>query len=164
MIEKEIKLDINGKDYSVIIEAFSAKEAVVRVNSRKYRVGLTDLGIEKAADEKPETTVPSAVQKRPVSVPAASVSAGAGQPALFRPKTLEDRNSILAPLPGQIQKIFIREGDAVKAGQPVMIIEAMKMENEVNAPNPGVVVDIRFREGDSVNQGEVLILLKPEDR
>ena len=51
----------------------------------------------------------------------------------------------------------------IKPGQPVMIIEAMKMENEINATRGGLIIDIRFREGDSVNQGDVIFYLKPAE-
>ena len=162
MIEKEIKLEINGKTYSVIIDEFSSTEAVVRVNGKKYQVGLSDLGIERVADIKPQP------EERPSSrgpvIPASETGTSGKEPPLFRPKTLGDNRSIVAPLPGQVVKVHIREGDTIEEGQPVMVIEAMKMENEVNATASGVVVDIRFKEGDSVNQGDVLILLRPAEQ
>ncbi len=156
MQDKEIKLEINGSEYAVIIHAFSAREAEVSVDGKKYTVGLKDLGRESVPDVSPQgLPARQAFVHKPKT--------GQKDKPMHRPKTLDDSGSIKAPLPGQIQKILIREGDSIRAGQPVMIIEAMKMENEVNASSAGIVVDIRHREGDSVNQGDTLVLLKPAE-
>ena len=56
--------------------------------------------------------------------------------------------------------VFVHEGDAVKAGQHVMMLEAMKMENNIDAPKDGVIKQIRARKGDSVMEGDVLIVLE----
>lgn len=163
MKEKELTLDINGKDYKVSIIRFTADEAEVRVNGENYVVGLKDLGIEQIADIKPQPgPAPEAAAE---TQPQAHASAGGKRlaSAVHRPKTLQNQNTITAPLPGLITKIFIKDGDVIKAGQPIMMLEAMKMENEVNATSGGMVLDIRFKEGDSVNQGDVLVLLKPAE-
>ncbi|KAA3615569.1 MAG: acetyl-CoA carboxylase biotin carboxyl carrier protein subunit [Calditrichaeota bacterium] len=97
------------------------------------------------------------------SVHATSLKKEKVKTPIHRPKSIADGKSITAPLPGLILKINISEGDIIKAGQCVMLLEAMKMENEVNAPSGGLVLDIRFKEGDSVNQGDVLILLRPTE-
>ncbi len=156
MKEKEITLEINGRDYHVKIHRFSANEAEISVNGTTYTVGLKDLGVEEVAYVKPQPA-PRGPQ---ATAPQTSLTQKP-EPALHRPKEVSDGSSIKAPLPGLLLKILVKEGDVVKAGQPVMIIEAMKMENEVNATADGMVIDIRFKEGDSVNQGDTLILLKP---
>lgn len=161
MKEKEITLDIDGKDYKVVISSFTADQAEISVNGKKYLVGLKDLGIEQVSDIKPQPLPkePGAEFHRPA---APVTDSGKRKPVpIHRPKTIDNKNTILAPLPGLITKILVREGDSIKVGQPVLIIEAMKMENEINASNPGMIINICFREGDSVNQGDVLFHLKP---
>lgn len=66
-------------------------------------------------------------------------------------------NDIKAPMPGLIHEIQIREGDTVKKGDPIMILEAMKMENVIKSPGEGVIKNIRIKKGDSVEKGQVLI-------
>ena len=61
-----------------------------------------------------------------------------------------------APMPGTILDIKVKAGAAVKAGDVVMILEAMKMENEISAPQDGTIASIDVRKGDTVNSGEVL--------
>ena len=156
MREKELLLEINGQEYKVIISEFTAAEAKVSVNGKDYTVGLRDLGIEQVAEVKP-IAPPEAIAPKPEISAKKPVAAK----PLHRPKSLAMENAIVAPLPGQLIKVFVKEGDTITAGQKVCVLEAMKMENEVNATASGMIIDIKFREGDSVNQGDVLILLKP---
>lgn len=156
MKEKELTLEINDKEYKVVIEDFTAQAAVVVVNENRYNVNLKDLGLEQAPLLKPV-----AFKHEADSVHAAPAVKSTAKKPVHRPKSLDDGKTITAPLPGLILKINIKEGDVIQPGQCVMLLEAMKMENEVNAPVGGLVLDIRFKEGDSVNQGDVLILLKP---
>ncbi len=60
-------------------------------------------------------------------------------------------------MPGKILKILVKEGDQVKTGQGLLVLEAMKMENEIPAPKDGIVKKILVKEGDTVNTGDPLI-------
>lgn len=157
MKEKEIVLDIKGKEYKVVISKFSADEAEIKVDETVYRVGLKDLGVEQVAEVKPQVA-PRGPQ---TTAPKTSAAKSGKSIPLHRPSSISDGASITAPLPGLVTKLFVQEGDVIKVGQKVLMLEAMKMENEVNATSEGMVIDIRHKEGDSVNQGDVLILLKP---
>ncbi|HYW05846.1 MAG TPA: biotin/lipoyl-containing protein [Longimicrobium sp.] len=68
--------------------------------------------------------------------------------------------TILAPMPGLVVKIEVAVGDAVKAGQGLVIVEAMKMENELKAPADGVVAKIAVKERQTVDKGAILIVLE----
>ncbi len=67
--------------------------------------------------------------------------------------------AITSPMPGRLVKLWVAEGDAVKAGQPLCVVEAMKMQNEIAAPAGGVVKSIRYRAGEQVAAGAVLLLI-----
>lgn len=67
--------------------------------------------------------------------------------------------SLLAPMPGKVVRVLCAEGDAVSAGQGVLVVEAMKMQNEVQAPREGTVSRMRVSEGQTVNAGEVLAVI-----
>ena len=67
-------------------------------------------------------------------------------------------NQVLAPMPGLILEIKVSEGSEVKKGDPVMILEAMKMENILKSPGEGIVKGIKVKKGDSVEKNQVLIL------
>ncbi len=61
---------------------------------------------------------------------------------------------------GKVTKVFVSEGDEVKKGDPLVILEAMKMENEFKAPKDGVVKAVKVKEGDVVNTGAVLVVIE----
>ncbi len=73
---------------------------------------------------------------------------------MTRPVSRDGR--IKAPIPGQIKTVLVAEGDRVEAGQPLFILEAMKMENEIHAPKAGVVSQVAVRPGQDVTRHEVL--------
>lgn len=66
-------------------------------------------------------------------------------------------NSIKAPMPGLIIELKVKDGDAVKQNDPLLILEAMKMENVIKAPGDGVVKHVKVKKGNSVEKNQVLI-------
>jgi biotin carboxyl carrier protein len=68
-------------------------------------------------------------------------------------------NRIVAPMPGKVVRVLVRAGDSVHARQPVVVIEAMKMENELRAGRDGTVSDVPARAGQSVDAGALLALI-----
>jgi biotin carboxyl carrier protein len=72
-----------------------------------------------------------------------------------------DRGQTLrAPMPGKVTHVAVQVGDAVDAGTPLLVIEAMKMENEFRASAPGTVKDVRVGAGQAVNAGDVLVVVE----
>jgi biotin carboxyl carrier protein len=68
--------------------------------------------------------------------------------------------AVSAPMPGRVVKVLVAPGDAVAARQPVIVVEAMKMENELRAPRAGTVREIRAVEGALVDAGAVLLVVE----
>src|SRR6267142_6600500 len=68
----------------------------------------------------------------------------------------EGRQQITAPMPGKVVRLLVSEGDAVEAGQGLLVVEAMKMQNEVRSPKAGRVEKLLAKEGLAVNAGDVL--------
>lgn len=67
---------------------------------------------------------------------------------------------ILAPMPGRVVRVLVGPGDEVEARQPVLVIEAMKMENELRSPRAGRVKDVAVEQGASVEAGRVLVVIE----
>ena len=67
---------------------------------------------------------------------------------------------VVAPMPGRVVKVLVKPGDVVAARQPLVVVEAMKMENELRAPRAGTVTDVRVSEGMSVDAHMVLVTLE----
>jgi biotin carboxyl carrier protein len=67
---------------------------------------------------------------------------------------------VVAPMPGKVVRVLVAAGDAVRARQPIVVVEAMKMENELRAARDGTVSDVHAREGMSVDAGALLAVIQ----
>jgi len=76
---------------------------------------------------------------------------------------LKKGGEIKAEMSGSIVKLLVNEGDVVKRGQPVLILEAMKMENEIVSPFDGVVESLNVKEGDKVQVGDLLLIVREQE-
>ncbi len=74
--------------------------------------------------------------------------------------TVSGKQAITAPMPGKVVKVLVRAGDAVREGQGVVVIEAMKMENEMRSPKDGKVVELLVSEGQAVDRGTRLAVVE----
>lgn len=71
----------------------------------------------------------------------------------------EGRQPIIAPMPGKIVRLLVAAGQAVEAGQGILVVEAMKMQNEIRSPKSGKVERLMVGEGQSVSAGETLAIV-----
>lgn len=135
---KKFKFKINGNTYEVDVLNVEGQIAELEVNGTKYNVELDK--------EVPVVKTPTIV-KRPLA-----------QPKENKPLTSEAKLSLIkAPLPGNILNVKVKEGDEVKKGDVLLIMEAMKMENNVMADVSGVVKTLKVKEGDTVLQNDLLV-------
>jgi biotin carboxyl carrier protein len=70
------------------------------------------------------------------------------------------RQNILAPMPGKVIRVLVGNGEAVEAGQGLIVVEAMKMQNEMKSPKAGTVVQVNATEGATVAVGETLLIIE----
>ena len=136
---KTYNFTIHGNKYTVQIKSYEDNIADVEVNGTPYQVEL-----EKTIT----TTTKTPKLIRPERPPEAA-------PKEIKAGTVLSK--ITAPLPGTIIKINVKEGDTVKKGDTVLIMEAMKMENDIHAEKEGTINKIMVNIGDSVLQGDLLI-------
>lgn len=128
------------------------RKFAIRVNGKSYEVEVEE--IEKS-------TAAPVVGPVPAVPPPAPKSAPASKPTTTRTIVKKGEEiTVNSPMPGTIITIEIKEGDQVKQGQVLMILEAMKMENEIPAPADGKVVSISVAEGAAVSSGDLLLVLK----
>ena len=86
-------------------------------------------------------------------------AAPAAAPKAAAPAPVAGGTPVKAPMPGTILDVKVKAGDAVKAGQCLCVLEAMKMENEIPAPKDGTVAQVVAAKGASVNAGDTLVVL-----
>ena len=129
----------------------------VTLNGRTYEVEV-EAGKAMLLDEY-EAIVPSAPAAAPVAAApvAAPVAAPAAAPAA--PAATAAGEPVVAPMPGTILKVNVQNGQAVKEGDVLCVLEAMKMENEIMAPKAGTVAQVVTSKGASVSTGDVLVVI-----
>lgn len=146
---------INGHDYQVDVNSVEGGIADVTVNGTDYKVELADAvpaPAQQAARPAPQATSTAAPAVTPQATAPAAQTATASAP--------QGKGEVVtAPLPGVILDIKVKVGDAVKAGQTVAVLEAMKMENEIEATASGTVTAVNAGKGDSVLEGAAIITI-----
>lgn len=137
---KTYKMKINGDNYSAKIKKYKGTFVMVEVNGIDYGI---ELEIEKAESVK--------LIRSQKSTPSLNVAAPKPKPQVIQP------GSVVAPIPGLILRIMVKEGDNVEAGDTILILEAMKMESEIASTASGTITKINIKEGASVQEGDSLI-------
>jgi acetyl-CoA/propionyl-CoA carboxylase biotin carboxyl carrier protein len=147
----EEKLDLSGLEVSTgapaaddAAEPRIRREVPVEVNGKRFSVTLW-------------------LPEAPVA--AAAAGSTAGRPRARRTTSATSAvggtGAIAVPMQGTIVKVLVSEGDAVESGQPVVVLEAMKMENNINADVSGTVKEIKVSPGDTVGGGDVVMVIEP---
>ena len=144
--------NVNGAQYDVTIESIQGQVAKMNVNGVLFDVEILGAPLtegdlpEAAAAVAPAAASPAPTPTAAAPAPAAKGAAGAGTP-------------INAPLPGVVTKVLVAAGQAVKKGETVVVLEAMKMENNITAECDGSVTGVCVAAGDSVMEGTTLVTI-----
>ena len=133
---KKYNITVNGKTYEVLVEEADS------------------VAIPVATPVSP--AVPSAA---PTPAPAPAASAAPQKPAAPIQATAVGAAKVNSPMPGTILDVKVTVGQAIKKGDVICVLEAMKMENDIPAPQDGIVASINVQKGASVNAGDILATL-----
>jgi biotin carboxyl carrier protein len=142
---KEYKLKIKGAEYDVHVLNVKDGVASLTVNGTPYEVEVEGIKTSPTKVVNMGVQTPQMQSEQPVVKPVSHSGSAMG---------------MRSPLPGVIIDVKIKPGAAVKAGQTVIILEAMKMENNIEADRDGVVEAISVQRGDSVLEGDVLLTIR----
>jgi glutaconyl-CoA/methylmalonyl-CoA decarboxylase subunit gamma len=144
---KNYKFTIHGNQYEVNIISVEDNIAEIEVNGSQYMVEL-DKAIQ-------QTKTPKLV--RQPAIPSTD-----SHPSIAKtsaPSSPKGAGHVKSPLPGVILDVFVKEGDAVKKGQKLLCLEAMKMENIIDSDKDGKIIKINANKGDSVMEGDILVTI-----
>lgn len=137
-------MKINGNEYEVAVKDVNGQNVEVEVNGKAYTVELA---------EAPKAEKPRPVVARPAAAAAPAAAAPAPRPAAGA------AGATKSPLPGTVLSVNVTVGQAVKAGDVALVLEAMKMENNITAECDGAVTGICCAAGDSVMEGDTLVTI-----
>lgn len=124
----------------------------IKVDGQEYQVEMEEIGAVAAP-------APIALAAPAPAAPGAPAVEAAPAPAAPVASTPAGADAMPSPMPGNILRVLVNVGDTVTENQPLMILEAMKMENEIVAAKAGVVSGIHVKEGQVVNPGDALITI-----
>ena len=113
-----------------------------------YNITVNGVAYSVSVEETAAGAAPVAAPAAPAAAPKAAAPAGAAGAV-----------TVKAPMPGNILDVKVAAGASVKAGDVLVILEAMKMENEISAPQDGTIASVNVRKGDVVNSGDLLITM-----
>jgi biotin carboxyl carrier protein len=137
------------------------KKFNVTVNGKTYAVEVEEVGAGHGGFTYQPVQQPAPVQQPVQSAPEAPKAPVQQAPKKEEPKAavVGDGELMSAPMPGTILDIMVTEGQTVKKGEIILILEAMKMENELAAPVDGTVVKIYTSRGESINAGDSILTI-----
>lgn len=138
------KFEYHGISRSYSIEGSGPGVFSVLIEGRSYQATFLDAGTIQVGDRIFSVEVFDPRELR------ARSSAGASH----------GRQNIAAPMPGKVVRLLVAVGDAVEAGQGLIVVEAMKMQNEMKSPKAGIVVEIKAGNGATVAAGEILVVIE----
>ena len=139
------KIKTNGGEYEVHIRKVEGNMAHITVNDVDYDVEVEGLIVN-----------PTRMSSKPTPRPAQTAPPVVVKPTA--PKT--SSQGVKTPLPGLLLDVCVKEGDNIKTGQELFVLEAMKMENSIQADRAGVVEKIYYAKGDTVLEGDVILDIK----
>lgn len=142
---KKFKFSIHGNNYEVEIKNLEDNIVELEVNGTSYEVEIE----KKLA----QPVTPKLVRQQV----APSTDQHKSEQKTAKPSEKKGTGIVKSPLPGTILNIFVKEGDVVKVGDKLILLEAMKMENNINADKGGTIRSIKIKSGDAVLEGDVLI-------
>jgi biotin carboxyl carrier protein len=168
---KEFRLRVKDRTYAITIdgkrmtvEGFNVEWEIVRAEGSHFTVAIDGILYEVELPEPQDGQQMAAVDGAEYPVEALGLARGRAaarkveRPAAAARGAVE--GALTAMMPSKVIAVHVKAGDAVKAGQVVLLLEAMKMESELKAPCDGVVKTVNCKQGDSVDPGVPLVVLE----
>ena len=170
----KLRAQLSDLDHDVSIEFDGGAEGVVfaEVDGRQYEIGVRELTQEQYLLLVGARVYKSRVEKRRGAAGLFDVALGgcSYEVTVFDPKRLRSGQTtaahdtgtaqIVSPMPGKVVRVLVEPGSQVKAGDGIVVVEAMKMQNEMKSPKAGVVVSINAEAGATVSAGDLLAVIE----
>jgi len=140
---RRYQLKVGEREFAVDVQELTSDRYTVAVGGESYEVTLTD-------NENPS-------EKNVSIAPRVAPLTSAAPPATKPTATSGGQGALTAPMPGVILEVKVKPGDTVERGQPVAVLDAMKMHNVVASPRAGVIAEVLVAAGQTVDHGETIL-------
>ena len=138
---KKYNFEIDGKKFEVEVNLLNSNDAQVKVNDKNFDIKISN-NLSEPKKSEPKKSEPKKLEPK---IPDQSVQGNPGD--------------LLALMPGKILKVLVSEGQKIKMGEPVIIMESMKMEQTIVSSADGVINSINVNEGETIEVGSVMIVI-----
>ena len=138
---KKYNFEIDGKKFEVEVNLLNSNDAQVKVNDKNFDIKISN-NLSEPKKSEPKKSEPKKLEPK---IPDQSVQGNPGD--------------LLALMPGKILKVLVSEGQKIKMGEPVIIMESMKMEQTIVSSTDGVINSINVNEGETIEVGSVMIVI-----
>ena len=138
---KKYNFEIDGKKFEVEVNLLNSNDAQVKVNDKNFDIKISN-NLSEPKKSEPKKSEP---KKSEPKIPDQSAQGNPGD--------------LLALMPGKILKVLVSEGQKIKMGEPVIIMESMKMEQTIVSSADGVINSINVKEGETIEVGSVMIVI-----
>ncbi len=138
---KKYNFEIDGKKFEVEVNLLNSNDAQVKVNDKNFDIKISN-NLSEPKKLEPKKLEPKKLEPK---IPDQSVQGNPGD--------------LLALMPGKILKVLVSEGQKIKMGEPVIIMESMKMEQTIVSSSDGVINSINVNEGETIEVGSVMIVI-----
>ncbi|MCD4847642.1 MAG: biotin/lipoyl-binding protein [Candidatus Aegiribacteria sp.] len=139
------QMEIDGKKKIISISRISPAHLSILIDGKSFNVEVEHFEKDYQVSTRGEVYNLSVIDEREVTTSSEQSDSG--------------EKVIKAPMPGLVVEINVNEGDQVKAGDTLLVLEAMKMQNEIAAPASGIILNISVKSGATVNSGDDLLVL-----
>ena len=150
--DNEPKAEINGRSFQYKIEKNSADRLIIRNGTKLYKIDNISIEGE---------TIEFSINGRFVETTIKDEQELLLEKLGFQTDLAGSAGQLNAPMPGKILDLMVSEGDEIEENEPVIILEAMKMENELKSPTTGVVTSVYISTGDNVEKNQPLLEIEP---
>jgi len=139
---KKYNFEIDGKKFEVEVNLVNSDNAEVKVNNKDF-----DIKISNGSSEPKKAEPKKAEPKK-------------AEPKKAEKSVQENPGDLLALMPGKIIKVLVSEGQEIKMGEPVIIMESMKMEQTIVSSADGVIESLNVSEGETIEVGSVMLVIR----
>ena len=139
---KKYNFEIDGKKFEVEVNLLNSNDAQVKVNDKNFDIKISN-NLSEPKKSEPKKSEP---KKSEPKIPDQSAQGNPGD--------------LLALMPGKILKVLVSEGQKIKMGEPVIIMESMKMEQTIVSSADGVIESLNVSEGETIEVGSVMLVIR----
>ena len=143
---KKYRVYVDGIEYLVEVEESEFGVYSIKLGEKEAKIRIEEI-LDIKREERKDTKIERETKKETREIKKKTIIRGEG-------------TTLTAPMPGKVIEVIAKNGSNVKLGDPVIILEAMKMKNEISAPTSGIIKEMRVKEGENLESGDIIAVIR----